>query len=217
MLANDAKFWSPKGREEAAELSWGSSQGDTEVLRSHTWKRWHMIVESLVRSGVGTPSGVVAEFGAGVGLMDEVLDEGTTKFFMLDHTAAYIETRREPLNPRCRHLIWSERALDRLRCEELDWFMSFAVFYHVDEATALALMHEFSQALKPGGKILIYGWNEHGQDTMSRIKQSARKRLFTDYPEYFIRMKEVCAALAPECRTLLVDYGSAVAVVEKVS
>jgi 2-polyprenyl-3-methyl-5-hydroxy-6-metoxy-1,4-benzoquinol methylase len=202
MLKNDEIFWKPDEGRNAALLSWGGSEGDFPVLWAHSQRRWSYILQCLAQTGIPAPSGRVVEFGSGMGLLDDLLDDTTSSIVMLDHTDAYIEQRSRPLPPRCRHVLWSPQGLDALQREpaSYDWLISVAVFYHVDDATAAALVRELGKLLKPGGYVLIEGWNSATPDSMREIAD--RKRLFARYPNYLLNVDLLRETLAPEYRAL---------------
>ena len=205
MLRNDEAFWEPNERRNAALLSWGASEGDFDVLWAHTRRRWKLILYSLAQAGAPAPSGRVVEFGSGMGLLDDLLDDTTSSIVMLDNTEAYLEQRPQPLSPRCRPVRWSSEALDDLQTERgsYDWLISVAVFYHLDDATAVALIRELGELLKPGGYVLIMGWNPA---TPGQIREMAnRQRLFTRYPSYALNVDILREALALEYEELCRD------------
>ncbi|MBV9951455.1 MAG: class I SAM-dependent methyltransferase [Acidimicrobiia bacterium] len=211
MLRNDVVFWGPRSDHNAALLSWGGSDGDFETLWNHTQKRWGWITDALSIAGAPTPTGRVIEFGSGMGLLDDVLDASTTSLVMLDHTDGYIAQRPHPLSARCRHLLWGPETLDELQRTEagsFDWAMSIAVFYHLDTATAAALIRELAVLLAPGGHVLVEGWNPATPEQVRAL--SSRDRLFSMYPNYPLDVDLLSAALAPEleerCRNGVLLY-----------
>ena len=210
MLKNDEIFWEPNDQRNAALLSWGGSEGDFAVLWAHTQRRWAWILECLARTGVPAPSGRVVEFGSGMGLLDDLLDHTTSSIVMVDHTDAYLEQRPQPLSPRCKPVRWSSEALDDLQTERgsYDWLISVAVFYHVDDATAVALIRELGELLRPGGYVVIEGWNPPTPDLVR--KMADRQRLFASYPNYVLNVDVIRAALALEyeeqCREDILLY-----------
>ena len=202
MLRNDEIFWTPDEQRNAALLSWGGSEGNYLVLWAHTQRRWGRILECLDRTGVPAPSGRVVEFGSGMGLLDDLLDHTTSSIVMLDHTEAYLEQRPRPLSPRCRHVRWSSEALDSLQTERgtYDWLLSVGVFYDVDDATAVALIRELGELLRPGGYVMIAGWNPATPDHVRDMAD--RQRLFTRYPSYVLNVDLLRATLALEYEEL---------------
>ena len=210
MLKNDEIFWEPNGQRNAPLLAWGGSDGDFETLWTHTQERWEWMLHFLADAGVPAPSGRVVEFGCGMGLLDDLLDHTTSSIVMLDHTKAYIEQRARPLSPRCRHVRWDSDALDGLQSElgSYDWLLSIAVFYHVDDATAVALIRELGELLRPGGYVLIQGWNPATPDQVREMAN--RSRLFQQYPSYVLNLDLVGATLASEyeevCREGILLY-----------
>ena len=213
MLKNDEIFWHPSQKGNASCLSWGGSDGDFTNLWDHSLKRWQSIVHTLRDANVPSPRGKIVEFGSGMGLLDELLDDPSTEIVMLDHTTAYIEQRATPLSSRCRHVLFTRDNLARLQQSEAgscDWLVSIAVFYHVDEATAVALIQELGKLLKPKGHVLIHGWLESNSDA---LRTSANlKRLFVRYPEYFINWDLVRSCLEPEYREV---YRKQIAIYQK--
>lgn len=202
MLKNDEIFWEPSETRGAPLLSWGGSEGDFEALWAHTQRRRTWILECVAQTGVPAPSGRVVEFGSGMGLLDDLLDETTSSIVMLDHTDAYLEQRPRPLSPRCRPVRWSPEALDRLEAERgsYDWLISVAVFYHVDDATAIALIRELGELLRPGGYVVIEGWSPATPDGVREMVQ--RQRLFSRYPCYVLNVDLLRATLALEYEEL---------------
>jgi SAM-dependent methyltransferase len=79
-----------------------------------------------------------------------------------------------------------------------DWLLSLSVFYHVDDATAVAIISELGKLLKPGGYALIYGWNDATPDMLR--DRGKLERLFARYPQYFINWDLVQSSLAPDYR-----------------
>ena len=141
MLRNDEVFWHPSQSSNAARLSWGGSEGDFANLWDHSTKKWKSIVRTLRDANLPSPRGKIVEFGPGMGLLDDLLDQTTTEILMLDHTAAYIQQRATPLSARCRHVLFARDNLVELlqsEAESCDWLLSISVFYHVDDATAVA-------------------------------------------------------------------------------
>ncbi len=180
-------------------MSWGGSHGDFDVLWEHTQTRWGYIARTVASFGLHV-GGRVLEFGAGLGLFDDVLDDTCTALVMLDHTDRYIRERPHPLRPRCRHVRWNEDTVATLAADEapFDWLVSIAVFYHLDDATAIALIRELGQLLRPGGHVLIEGWN-----SVRDIGELAvRTRLFSRYPNYVLNEDVMRDALAPEFQEL---------------
>jgi 2-polyprenyl-3-methyl-5-hydroxy-6-metoxy-1,4-benzoquinol methylase len=220
MLKNDEIYWEPDEQRNAALLSWGGSEGDFAVLWAHTQQRWGWILQALARTGVPAPSGRVVEFGSGMGLLDDLLDHTTSSIVMLDHTEAYLEQRPRPLSPRCRHVRWSSEALDGLQTERgsYDWLLSVAVFYHVDDATAVALIRELGELLRPGGYVVIAGWNPATPDHVRDMAD--RQRLFARYPRYVLNVDLLRATLALEyeelCREGILLYRKLPGAVEAV-
>jgi 2-polyprenyl-3-methyl-5-hydroxy-6-metoxy-1,4-benzoquinol methylase len=201
MLKNDEIFWHPSESENAARLSWGSSEGDFEKLWDHSTKKWKSIVRTLRDGNLPPPRGKIVEFGPGMGLLDDLLDQTTTEILMLDHTSAYIQQRATPLSARCRHILFTQDNLAGLlqdEAESWDWLLSISVFYHVDDATAVALIGELGKLLKPGGYVLIYGWNDSTPDMLR--DRGKIERLFARYPQYFINWDLVQSSLALDYR-----------------
>lgn len=202
MLKNDAVFWLPSKTENAAYLSWGNSHGDFSRLWEHSQRRWDSILKNLTRIGAPFPSGRIIEFGSGMGLLDDLLDDGSSCIVMLDHTDAYLRERPHPLKPRCRHVLWSPEGLNNLQAESAsyDWLIAIAVFYHVEDITAAALVLELGKLLKPGGHVLIEGWNSA---TVEIVRQkSDQRRLFSRYPNYVLNLDLLQETLAPTFREL---------------
>src|SRR5262249_570313 len=101
-----------------------------------------------------------------------------------------------------RHLEWSVETIATLQAEAgtFDWVISIAVFYHLDDATAVALIRELGRLLAVGGYVLIEGWNTA---TAEELRQSAvTDRLFSRYPRYFLNLDLVRDALRPEFHEL---------------
>ena len=86
-----------------------------------------------------------------MGHLDDLLGDTCTSLLMLDHTDGYINQRRRPLTSRCRHVIWSAESLDALRAEGVvhDWLVFLAVFFHLDDATAAALIRTLGERCTP--------------------------------------------------------------------
>jgi len=129
---------------------------------------------------------------------------------MLDHCDAYIRARARPLSARCRHVLWSPEGLARLHAEppSYDWLISLAVFWHVDDPTAAALMRELGKLLKPGGYVLIQGWNSATPEKVREM--STQRRLFDSYPTYVLNLDLLQETLAPDyqelCRETILLY-----------
>ena len=210
MLKNDEIFWMPTKTDNAAYRSWGGSEGDFGKLWEHSVARWQAVGHKLSRVGVPTPSGKVIEFGSGMGLLDDLLDDSCSCLVMLDHSDAYIRERASPLSSRCRHVLWSPEELARLQAERpsYDWFISLAVFWHVDDPTAAALIRELGKLLKPGGCVLIHGWNSATPEKVREM--STQHRLFGSYPTYVLNLDLLQEALAPDyqelCRETILLY-----------
>jgi 2-polyprenyl-3-methyl-5-hydroxy-6-metoxy-1,4-benzoquinol methylase len=210
VLKNDEAFWNPDGAEGAARLSWGDSGGDVEALRAHAGERWAETLRYLGAAGVPRPAGRVIEFGAGMGWLDDHLGPDVTRIVMLDHTDRYLAARPRPLSARCRHVTWSHAAVERLRAEEapFDWLVAIAVFYHLDTATAAALILELGALLAPGGHVLVRGWRTADRETVRAL--AVRDRLFTRYPSYPLELDLLRETLAPgfeeRCREGVLVY-----------
>jgi 2-polyprenyl-3-methyl-5-hydroxy-6-metoxy-1,4-benzoquinol methylase len=202
MLKNDETFWTPSDEGDAIRLSWGNSDGDAAALWNHSRERWSRILEKLRHAGLPEPRGKILEFGSGMGHLDELLGEECSSLVMLDHTDAYIRGRSLPLSARCRHLPWKARTLELLEPEagSFDWLVAIAVFYHVDTATAAALILELGRLLEPGGHVLIEGWRTARPDVVRSI--ATRDRLFTPYPHYVLELDLLRDTLAPEFEEL---------------
>jgi 2-polyprenyl-3-methyl-5-hydroxy-6-metoxy-1,4-benzoquinol methylase len=203
MLKNDEIFWHPSQGKNAARLAWGGSGGDFEKLWNHSKKTWKFIVRNLRDANLPAPKGKIVEFGSGMGLLDDLLDQTATEILMLDHTTAYIQQRATPLSARCRHVLFTQDNLVKVlqrEEESCDWLLSVSVFYHIDEATAVAIILELGKLLKPGGYVLIYGWNDSTAD-MLRDREKL-ERLFARYPQYFINWDLVQSSLAPDYREM---------------
>jgi 2-polyprenyl-3-methyl-5-hydroxy-6-metoxy-1,4-benzoquinol methylase len=198
VLRNDEIFWKPNETKNAARLSWGSSDGSFEVLWDHTQTRWSKILGSLDKAGVPAPSGKIVEFGSGMGLLDDLLGDVDAAITMLDHTDAYIAQRPHPLSARCRHILWSRRNVDALLAEpaDYDWLVSIAVFYHVDDATAASLILKLGEVLRPGGYVLIAGFNPATAEWMR--SEASGDRIFRRYPNYALNIDLMRDALAPD-------------------
>jgi SAM-dependent methyltransferase len=205
MLKNDEIFWRPTESENAPYLSWGSSGGDFGVLWDHTRKRWDSILRTLDRAGIPAPRGRIVEFGSGMGLLDELIEDADTRITMLDNNSDYIAARPRPLSARCRHVLWTKANLDMLQSEpsEYDWLMSIAVFYHVDDATAVGLIAELGKLLRPAGRVLIDGFTVATADAVRAAGN--RRRLFARYPTYLLDLDLLRDALAPEYREVWRD------------
>ena len=203
MLKNDEIFWHPSQKGNASCLSWGGSGGDFGKLWNHSKKKWKFIVHTLRDANLPLPRGKIVEFGPGVGLLDGFLNQKATEILMLDHTAAYIEQRATPLSARCRHLLFTrDNLMELLRseAESCDWLLSLSVFYHVDDATAVAIISELGKLLKPGGYALIHGWND---STPAMLRERGNlERLFARYPQYFINWDLVQSSLALDYREI---------------
>jgi 2-polyprenyl-3-methyl-5-hydroxy-6-metoxy-1,4-benzoquinol methylase len=210
MLKNDERFWVPTATSNAVLKSWGGSDGDFAKLWENSATRWKAISRELTRLGVPLPSGKIVEFGSGMGLLDDLLDDKSASIVMLDHSDAYLRQRSKPLSARCRHVSWSPEGLASLQAEEgsYDWVISLAVFWHVEDATAAALIKELGKLLRPGGYVLIHGFN---RATVKKVREmSTRHRLFDDYPTYVIDPDLLRRVLAPDyrevCRETLLLY-----------
>ena len=211
MLKNDEIFWHPSQKVNASCLAWGGSGGDFEKLWNHSKKTWKFIVRNLRDANLPAPKGKIVEFGSGMGLLDDLLDQTATEILMLDHTTAYIQQRATPLSARSRHVLFTQDNLVKVlqsEAESCDWLLSVSVFYHIDEATAVALILELGKLLKPGGYVLIYGWNDSTADMLR--DRGKLERLFARYPQYFINWDLVQSSLAPDyrerCRKGVVVY-----------
>lgn len=202
MLKNDESFWTPEDSSTAAAMSWGGSEGRYDALLQHHRALWRHISYRLDKVDMGPPSGRILEFGAGMGFLDDLVDEGSS-IVMLDHTDGFISGRPRPLSKRCRHLEWSATTLDLLRAEGVpyDWVISIAVFYHLDDATAIALIRELGALLPPGGHVLIEGWNPATAADIDA--HTGRDRLFGRYPRYFLNLDLLREVLWPDYHELV--------------
>src|ERR1041385_488531 len=106
-----------------------------------------------------------------MGLLGDLLDDTCSCLVMLDHCDAYIRERARPPSARCRHVLWSPEGLARLQAEpaSYDWLISLAVFWHVEDPTAAALIRELGKTLKPGGYVLIHGFNRATVEKMREM------------------------------------------------
>src|SRR5262249_24414676 len=100
MLKNDEIFWVPTTTMNAACRSWGGSEGDFAKLWEHSETRWKGIRHKLAWIGVPAPSGRIIEFGSGMGLLDDLLDDSCSCLVMVDHCDTYIRERVRPLSIR---------------------------------------------------------------------------------------------------------------------
>ena len=118
-----------------------------------------------------------------------------------------------PLSARCRHLLFTrDNLMELLRseAESCDWLLSLSVFYHVDDATAVAIISEMGKLLKPGGYALIHGWND---STPAILRERGNlERLFARYPQYFINWDLVQSSLALDYRKI---YRNGIVVYQK--
>jgi 2-polyprenyl-3-methyl-5-hydroxy-6-metoxy-1,4-benzoquinol methylase len=202
MLKNDEAFWVPTKTSNAASRSWGGSQGDFAKLWGHSAARWMAIRHKLSQVGVPAPSGRIVEFGSGIGLLDDLLDDSCSCLVMVDHCDAYIRQWGRPLSARCRHVLWSREGLARLHAEPpcYDWLILLAVFYHVEDPTAAALIRQLGKVLKPGGYALIHGWNSA---TTEKVREmSTQRRLFDRYPTYVLNLDLLQETLEPDYQEL---------------
>lgn len=199
MLKNDEVHWNPRDAQEAATRSWGSSKGSFAVLWQHSQDRWRRILKTLDRADLPRPRGKIIEFGSGMGLLDDLLADGEA-VTMLDHTDAYLAHRPHPLSARCRHVLWSRESVDALLAEaaDYDWFISIAVFYHLDDATAAALILKLGQVLRPGGFVLIEGFNPATAHWVREEAKASNDRLFRRYPNYALNVDLLRDSLAPD-------------------
>jgi 2-polyprenyl-3-methyl-5-hydroxy-6-metoxy-1,4-benzoquinol methylase len=202
MLKNDESFWLPGVTKNATSLSWSGSDGDFSKLWEHSQIRWDFIVRKLTQVGAPFPGGRIIEFGSGMGLLDDLLDDRSSCLVMVDHTDAYLRERPRPLRPRCRHVLLSPEGLDSLRAESAsyDWLILIAVFYHVEDATAAALILELGKLLKPGGYVLVHGLNPATAEMVRQM--SSLQRLFSRYPRYVINLDLLRDTLAPDYQEL---------------
>ena len=98
----------------------------------------------------------------------------------------------------------------RSEAESCDWLLSLSVFYHVDDATAVAIISELGKLLKPGGYALIHGWND---STPAMLRERGNlERLFARYPQYFINWDLVQSSLALDYREI---YRNGIVVYQK--
>jgi SAM-dependent methyltransferase len=122
----------------------------------------------------------------------------------------YIRERARPMSTRCRHVLWSPEGLARLHAEppSYDWFIALAVFWHVEDSTAAALIRELGKLLKPGGYVLIHGWNSATPEKVREM--SAQHRLFDSYPTYVLNLDLLQETLEPDyqelCRETILLY-----------
>jgi 2-polyprenyl-3-methyl-5-hydroxy-6-metoxy-1,4-benzoquinol methylase len=203
VLKNDEYFWNPSGYKEAVGRSWGGSKGDFNQLWRHTLSRWQQTENILSRAGLPLPKGKVLEFGSGMGLLDDVLDDSVSEILMLDNTKNYILERPTPLSTRCRHSLFTPDSLHQLQLNEknnFDWLLSIAVFYHIDETTAGALLEELGQLVNEGGHILVREWNEWSLNDVQKLNNF--DRIFNEYPRYFIDSTRLSKILSPEFQLL---------------
>lgn len=208
MLKNDEAYWKPAGREEAVTLSWGGSVGDFSRLWDHSKRRWEHTERVLRDAGLPAPGGRLVEFGAGMGLLDDLLGAQVEELLMIDNTRSYIEARSRPLSCRCRHILLDPESLARLQREEqggYDWLVSIATFYHFDDATVVGLVTELGRLLAGGGYVLIRDWNESTPEALRAA--GTAERLFSTYPRYFLDTDRIGAALAPSYEELHRDHG----------
>jgi SAM-dependent methyltransferase len=189
MLKNDEFFWVPSKTSNAACRSRGGSEGDFAKLWENSATRWQAI---------------------GMGLLDDLLDESCSYLVMVDQCDAYIRERARPLSTRCRHVLWSPEGLARLQAEppSYDWFIALAVFWHVDDPTAAALIREFGKLVQPGGYVLIHSWNSA---TAEKVREmSTQHRLFGTYPTYVLNLDLLEQTLEPDyqelCRETILLY-----------
>jgi SAM-dependent methyltransferase len=197
LLKNDEACWQPRDAQEAASLSWGSSNGNFAVLWNHSRGRWRRILKALKGAGIAPPRGRIVEFGSGMGLLDDLLEDAEA-ITMLDHTDGYLAHRPHPLSARCRHVLWSRESVDALLAEpaDYDWLVSIAVFYHIDDTTAAALILKLGQVLRPGGSVLIEGFNPAAVHWVRQ--EASNDRLFRRYPNYALNLDLLRDALAPD-------------------
>lgn len=209
MLKNDESFWTPEDSSTAAAMSWGGSEGRYDDLLQHHRALWRHISYRLDKVDTGPPSGRILEFGAGMGFLDDLLDDESS-IVMLDHTDRFITARPRPLRDRCRHLEWSQDTLAALQAEAgtFDWVIAIAVFFHLDDATAIALIRELGALLAPGGHVLIEGWNPATKEVLHEM--AVTERLFGRYPRYALHLDLMREALWPDyherCRDGILLY-----------
>jgi SAM-dependent methyltransferase len=202
MLKNDEIFWQPTADANAPYLSWGNSRGDFALLFEHSRTRWQKIVEGLDRAGIPRPSGNIVEFGAGMGLLDDLIEDPEARLTLLDHTSDYIAQRDRPLSQRARHVLWTERNLTALQAgpSDYDWLISVGVFYHIDLTSAAALIFQLGRLLRPGGRVLLEGFMPMTPEWVR--EEATRQRLFLRYPTYPIDVDALSQVLAPEYEEL---------------
>jgi SAM-dependent methyltransferase len=145
-----------------------------------------------------------------MGILDDLLNDSCSCLVMVDHCDAYIRERAHPLSSRCRHVLWSKEGLARLHAETAayDWFIALAVFWHVEDSTAAALIREFGKLLKPGGYVLIHGWNTATPEKVREM--STQHRLFDTYPTYVLNLDLLQETLESDyqelCRETILLY-----------
>ena len=196
MLKNDELFWKIGRKRDAVTQSWGSSKGDIVVLWKHALKRWQIICGYLAAAKIRKPHGSVVEFGAGLGHLDDLLGSSVENLLLLDHSDGYLKNRPKPLSRRASFLRWNKHNFTRLQAqgEQFDWWISIAVFYHIDTASAVALLLESSKLIKRGGHMMVYGWNLPTRESL----RADLNRIFDTYPQYCIDMDQISEAVSPE-------------------
>lgn len=200
MLNNDQFYWVPREDFNPVSLSWGTAKS-FDALKEHTKLRWDILKKRLLDANLGVPSGEVLEFGPGLGLMDGLFGDEVKRLIFLDHTDKYLDANPEERSDRCEFATWSASNLLELQSrlfKQLDWVYTIATFYHIDTASAVAMILELGKLLKPGGLFMIYGWSDS-----RTLRDGPLCRLFGIYPHYVINMEDVVEAVKPELERVL--------------
>ncbi|MSU74470.1 class I SAM-dependent methyltransferase [Candidatus Kaiserbacteria bacterium] len=116
----------------------------------------------------------VAEIGSGTGrIVNMLLNAGVAHVYALEPSSA-MDVMRENMRARAQQITYLQVPGDELPDDlNLDYIFSIGVIHHIPDP--LPVLKRAYDALKPGGKLLIWLYGKEGNETYLRFVEPLRK------------------------------------------
>ncbi len=173
----------------------------TKATNAVSWFQPHASVSlSLIReTGIDLDEPIIDVGGGASTLVDDLLDLGYSALAVLDLSEAALDAAASRLGARGEVVRWLEADITRTTCPEasIALWHDRAVFHFLNEAEdRAAYVRTLSQAVKPGGHLIIGTFAEDGPEKCSGlpVQRYSAERLYAQFSEAFELVKTTTEA-----------------------
>ncbi len=173
----------------------------TKASDAVSWYQAHASVSlSLIReTGIDLGAPIIDVGGGASTLIDDLLDLGYSALSVLDLSGAALDTAASRLGARGNVVRWLEADITRTTFPEasIELWHDRAVFHFLNEPDdRTAYVRTLSQAVKPGGHLIIGTFAENGPEKCSglTVQRYSAESLYSQFSEAFEMVKTTTEA-----------------------